>query len=137
MAIGVVGLVILMAVVSFFGTLIIGTLLLMLVARIFGQRKVFLPAFKALLITSLVVLVINFIPFGRVMTIILGVCLILLEIFLIKKFFKINWGKAIGMWAVLVAFISVLVILFVTVGWAIVSNIIQRGVLDLQKNTPF
>lgn len=131
MALGVIGLVILTIIISFIVSLVIGTLLLMLIARIFKQRKVFLPALKVILITSIVGLAIGFIPFGRVISIILGISLIVFEIFLIRKFFKVVWGKAIGMWAVLVVSIFVLVTLFVIVGWAIISNIIQRGALGV------
>jgi len=65
------------------------------------------------------------ISLGTVLNIILGLAFIVFEIFLIKKFFNIKWGKAIGMWFVWLAFTTVLIVLFIILMWGLVSTVIQ------------
>ena len=50
--------------ISFVVSLVFGTLILMLVAKIFKQKKVFTPSLIVVLIVSVVVFLINLIPLG-------------------------------------------------------------------------
>ena len=130
--------------ISFVVSLVFGTLILMLVAKIFKQKKVFTPSLIVVLIVSVVGFLINLLPLGAILNIILvlGVILniilvlgvIVLEIFLIKKFFNVDWGRALGMWAVWIGFMIIFVLILITVLWTIIANILQGGIDDITKN---
>lgn len=129
--------VLLLSLIYFIVSLVVGTLFLMLVAKIFGQSNVFIPSLKVVLIISLIGFVINLISLGSTMNIILVLGLIVLQVFLIKKFFNINLGRAIGMWVVWAVFIIILSLILTVVMWIVVRNVVQGGIDAINQNQGF
>lgn len=91
--------------------LIIGTLLLVLVAKIFKLEGNFLTSLKINGIASIVVFI-----FGFISQILSGIIAIILVIFLIKKFYNIKfWSKTFGVWIVWFIFDAIIIILTVVI----------------------
>ncbi len=109
--------------------IIIGTLILMLVAKIFKQSKVFMPSLKVVLIISILGFIISLFSFGLALTIILAIIISVFEIFLIKKFFEVSWGRAIGIWAVWIVFTAILLVIIVAGLWTYIKTIVSQGII--------
>ena len=111
-----------MSLLSTLGGIIIGTLLLMLSSKILKQQKVFLPSLKVVAIISIIGFLISLFNIGFGLSIFLGILVLVLEIFLIKKFFNVKTGRAIGIWAIMLAFMIVLSVLLTAVLWGIIAS---------------
>ena len=103
--------------------LVIGTLLLMLVAKIFKQKNVFVPSIKVTLVVSLIGSLFNLIS-PSFLGILLLIGLIVFNVYLIKKFFNVDTGKAVGMWFVELAFGVVLILIGISFVWSIVRGVV-------------
>ncbi len=115
-------------ILSLLGSFVLGTLLLMLVAKIFKQSNVFVPSVKVSIIVAFLGAIINILPLGNFLSFILGLGLIVFNVYLIKRFFNVNTGKAVGMWFVLLGFTTVLVLIAIVALWSIIANSIQQSI---------
>jgi len=101
--------------VSFFGTLVLGTLFTMLAAKILKQQNVFVPSIKYIAIISVVAAIISLT--SGILNFILVIASIVLAIYLIKVFFKTTTGRAAGIYFIALGFTFLLaIILFVLAG---------------------
>ncbi len=107
----------------------------MLSASILKQRKVFVPAFKVVLITAVIGVIISFISIVA-LNIVLSIALIVFNIFLIKTFFKVGWGRALGIWALELAFVIILSLILFAVLRGVVVSVIQGGIGSIQVILP-
>ncbi len=110
---------------------IIGSFFLMIVAKLFKhQGDVFPPALKATFYVSLLsfiltIIINSFATFPFILSLILILGAIIFSMWMIKKFFIVTWGKAIGMWFVMLALLIGLALIIVIISWIAVGDIIN------------
>jgi len=119
-------------IISFVVMTILGSLILMLSAKIFKLKdQSFMTALKIVLILYVITLVLGLIGLAAlnialIMSILSFIVVIALGIYLIKKFYKLDWGKAVLVWLVwfilslIVGFIIGLILLAIGLGIAAV-----------------
>jgi len=115
---------------SIFG-FIIGSFFLMIVAKIFKhQGDVFPPALKAIFYVSLLsfiltIIINSFVGFPIILSLILILGSIIFSMWMIKKFFKVSWGRAIGMWFVMLAFLIGIVLIILVISWISLADLLS------------
>jgi len=122
--------------IGFIVGLLIGVPILMLVAKIFKQSKVFIPSLKVVLIISALGFIISLFSFGNVLTVILFILMVVFETFLIKKFFNTGLGTAIGILVVWAIFTGILVVLLVAILWTVIVSVVSPGFTEFAQIIP-
>ena len=111
---------------------VLGTIFLMISAKIFKQNNVFMNSFKIALIISLLSSLISSFSLGILGTI-LGIAIIVLNVYLIKRWFAVTIGRAIGIWFVEVLFTIIFISIITTLLWFFVKSTINSGVNEINK----
>lgn len=103
---------------------IVGTLFLMLTAKIFRLSNVFLPSVKMVAISTVVSIIVNFLSFHWVLGLIFSIGAIVLSVYLIKRFFEVGIAKAIGMWVVWVVLGMIIIGIIIFLLWTVISSVL-------------
>lgn len=104
---------------------------LMIVAKIFKcEGDVLPPAFKATFYVSLLSFILTIVMnslanIPLIVSVILVLLIIIFSMWMIKKSFSVTWGKAIGMWFVMLAFLIIFVLVIVVIGWIAMGDLIS------------